>query len=391
MKTLMILGDRPQSSTGFAVVLRNLANELSRWFRVIYVGRFDRDKEFDKETRLLPNEYFEYSGAVGGVWDGELVVRILKHYEPDYVFSEDDFFSAEGLVHACNFWNIPFHFLNPLDSKPVPMEAFVNIYSRCDKVYFPNSSWESFNGKKRMSSSTAIIRAGEYLKSVYLPHGVDCRAFKPKKVPRTDKFTFVWIGRIEERKNPGAFLRAVGKVCDRIDADFLMRSDWNTPAAVRVLQYIQMKNLPIILDQMADIPHAKMCDVYNQGDMFVSTAKAGGFELSIIESAACSLPSIVCDWTYMNENVVHGKSGLLIPVESFCHPPKPDPREFRTSDIARNRIWGNISVDKLAERMVWSYLNQDMVKAMGRWAMENVRRNYKWKDVAEKLKDEILE
>jgi len=40
---------------------------------------------------------------------------------------------------------------------------------------------------------------------------------------------------------------------------------------------------------------------------------------------------------------------------------------------------------------LWCYLNQDAVKAMGRWSMANVRRNFQWKDIAEKLKNEILE
>jgi len=387
MKTLGILGDLPSASTGFAVVLRNLANELSRWFRVIYFGRFGQEKEFAFEPTLLPGEHFEYVPCQGGVWDRELVVRVLSHYDLDFVFSEDDYFSASGLVGACNFWKKPFHFLTPIDSRPISGYAFVEIFSGCDKIYIPNSSWEAFDGRKRVGSVGANTkkRVGPHLKSVYLPHGCDCTIFRPKKVQRTKKFTFVWIGRVEERKNPGAFVLAAEKVCNKMDADFFMRSDWNTPPAQRLLQYIQRKNLPFILDQMEDIPHTGMVDVYNKGDIFICTSKAGGFEMSINEAAACGLPSLATDWTYMNENIVPTKSGLLIPTSGYCHPPKNHP------EVAKDRIWGDISVDRLAERMYWSYLNQEMVKAMGRWAILNIRENYQWKRVAEKLKDEILE
>ena len=46
MKTLAVFGDTYNASTGFATVLRNLSNELTRYFRVIYFGRFGQEKEF---------------------------------------------------------------------------------------------------------------------------------------------------------------------------------------------------------------------------------------------------------------------------------------------------------------------------------------------------------
>lgn len=316
------------------------------------------------------------------------------------MFSEDDWFSATGLVHACNFWKKPFHFLTPIDSLPIPDEAFTDIFSRCDKLYVPNSSWEIFNGKKRLesTSSATIGRAGRHLKSVRLPHGCDSKSFRPKKVSRPDKFTFLWIGRVEQRKNPAAFVLAAEKLINAMNIpdneeppiDFFMRSDWKTPPAIRLFQYIKKKNLPFILDSMADVPHPQMADVYNKGDINICTAKAGGFEMSITEAAACGLPTLVTDWTFMNENVVHGKSGFLIPTSGFCHPPPPDPKDRKTSDVAYNRIWGNISIDALAKRMYWCYQNQEFVKAMGRWGITNIYKNYQWQTIAEKLKNEVL-
>ena len=216
MKTLGILADLPSASTGFAVVCKNLADELSRYFRVIYFGRFGQEREFAEETQLLPDNMFEYVPCQGGVWDRELVVRLLKHYdEVDYVFSEDDWFSAQGLLGACLFWNKPFHFLTPIDSTPVNPMAFNEIFTGCDKLYVPNSSYEIFNGKKRLRLSEVEgvrQRCGETLKSVYLPHGVDSSIFYPKRVPRDDKFTFVWVGRVEERKAPGRAIQAFEKI-----------------------------------------------------------------------------------------------------------------------------------------------------------------------------------
>jgi len=151
-----------------------------------------------------------------------------------------------------------------------------------------------------------------------------------------------------------------------------------------LLRYIEKKDLPIVLDHTEDIPHHEMNLTYNKGDVNICTAKAGGFEMGITESAACSLMSLVTDWTFMNENVVDGKSGFRIPVKDFARPPKA---HFA---LSRSRIWGNISVDKLSEKMYWCYLNQELTRAMGKWARYNAATKYKWKDVAYIVKEEVL-
>jgi glycosyltransferase involved in cell wall biosynthesis len=376
-----------------AVVLRNLANELTRYARVIYFGRFGRDREFDLTTTTSPGNFFELVNVQGGVWDRELVVRILNHYkEIDYVFCEDDGFSAYGITKACEFHRKPFHFLTPIDSLPVHKAIVSDVFLACKKLYVPNSSWELFNGKKRLQYNSSVHEyAGDTLKSVFLPHGVRYDSFFPFKVDRSDKFTFLWMGRMEPRKNPRAFIEAMKIVKPHIDAIFLIRSDWRTPMGILAKDYIKKQNLPVIFDQTEDIKHEGMAHVYNKADINISTARAGGFEMSLIEAAACRVPSIVTDWTFMNENIVHEKSGILVPVEGFTNPPPPDPKEYRTSDIAKDRIWGNISVQELAKYMLWAYNNQEHIKHMGKWARSYVMENYDWRKIGRKLYEEIVE
>jgi glycosyltransferase involved in cell wall biosynthesis len=155
--------------------------------------------------------------------------------------------------------------------------------------------------------------------------------------------------------------------------------------------YITRKKLPFTFDQMADVPHEEMNLVYNKADVNICTAMAGGFEMSINEAGACRVPSLCTDWTFMNENVLHEKSGILIPVSDYTHPPSPDPREFRTSDIAQDRVWGEISVDSLSTYMLWCYNNIKHVRHMGGYAREHIKENFSWKKIADRLGDEISE
>jgi hypothetical protein len=189
-KTVAIFGDLPSASTGMAIVLKNLANELTRRYRVIYFGRFGLDREFAKRPTLLGNNHFEYVPVQGGVWDRELVNRILLHYKNiDYCFCEDDGFSAYGITKACEFNKKPLHLLTPIDSLPVHSQIVNEVFMNCKKIYVPNSSYKIFDGLKRhMMNDTALL--GKTLKSVYLPHGCDTDAFFPQKVERSPKFTY---------------------------------------------------------------------------------------------------------------------------------------------------------------------------------------------------------
>jgi len=226
------------------------------------------------------------------------------------------------------------------------------------------------------------------------------------EVPRLNTFTFVWMGRDESRKALGRALLALEKAQKKADMTMLIRSDWMTPQGRATATYLHHKrDMPILFKsriieiasgrvsieelsnpkdkdirnivQMADCPHKELVVPYNMGDVYLCTSKAGGFEMGINEAMACGLPALVGDWTFMNERVVDGKNGFLIPVE-----------EFERSKY--DTIWGKVSVDALADKMVWCAENVEKVKAMGRWVREYVKESYSWEREAEKLKKEIL-
>ncbi len=379
-ETLAIFADPYWACTGFAVVCSNLARELSRWFRIVYFARFGRDKEFDTETSLHPTYPFETVNCQGGVWDRELMVRILKHYSDiNYVFSEDDWYSAEGLIHGTSFWDKPFHFMCAIDSLPVDYRAFHDVFANCDKVYIPNRSYLLYDGHKRHANVNAGVRKrfGNTLHAVYAPHSARADEFYNKSVDRDNRFTFVWSGRDEPRKAMHRFLLAFEKVAEKTDAQAFIRSDWSVNRATQSLYWIKKKNLPVILDQMSDCPHEDLVNLYNRGDVYVSTAMAGACEMGVMEAMACEKPALVTDFTFMNESVVDGKSGFLIPISGM-----------RKSSYGS--WWGECSVDALAEKMMWCYEHPEQVKYMGKWARDYVIEKYNWRNTAERIKDEIL-
>lgn len=368
MQTIGIFADLPSASTGMAIVCNNLASQLANHeeIRVVYFGRFgwNGKGEFapEEQTGIIRN--YVYVPTEGGVWKESTVIKAINIYNITSVFSVDDWFSVEGLVNATIKCNVPLHFLTPIDSLPIHPSAF-SIFAKCKKVYVPNRSYDKIpNG-------------------IYLPHGVNSLMFQPllktqKKV--FDKFTFLMIGRNEERKALGRGILAFKKIIEKYDdIQMVIRTDWNTERGTKTALYLaKHKELPIIRDQMKDVEQGYLQMVYANSDVLVVPSKAGGCEMTSLEAQACGVPVLVTDWTFMNETVVDGKSGFLIPISETCRDPN-----------GLGRIWGNISIDALADKMEWCIENQKEVKSMGIWARQNMINNYNWKKIAETLYKEM--
>lgn len=371
--TIGIFGDKPNMPTGMAVVCRNLALGLAQYERVIYFARFGQQRGFATQNALHEDAFaYELVNCEGGVWRPKTVIEAIEHYGIDYMFSEDDFFSAGGLVRAAMKTRKPLHFLTPIDSLPINPVAY-RIFKECKKVYVPNSSYK-------------LIPNG-----VYLPHGVNSRLFYREQLQRDpDKFTFLWVGRDEPRKAMGRAIMAFEKTSKKVDCQMIIHADWRAEMAKRTARYLRYKRyLPIILTQMEADKQDRLRQIYSTSDVLICTSKAGGFEMGITEAAACQLPTLVTDWTFMNELVVDQQTGFRIPVTSKCGDTVNTP-EGRWG-IPLGRVWGEISVNALASAMKYCVMNPVLVKDMGREAMEHVQKNYNWNDVAAKLYKEIVE
>jgi len=375
LKSVGIFADKPDMPTGMGIVCKNLALGLSNFpIRIIYFGRFGQASGFAKEP-ILHNDSLNYElvPCEGGVWRPSTVIRAAEYYDIDYIFSEDDFFSAAGLVRAARKTRKPLHFLTPIDSLPIHPRAH-DIFKQCSKVYVPNSSYKK-------------IKNG-----VYLPHGVDTDIFYPQSVERDpDVFTFVWIGRDEPRKAMGRFILALQKIYKKVECQAIIHSDWRAKTGQRTARYLRYKrDLPIILNQMELGPQDNIRQILNAGDVFVCTSKAGGFEMGITEALACGLPALVTDWDFMREVIESYHNGFAIPITNTCG----DTVELwngRRWGVPLGRIWGNISINALADAMRHCVRSPDLVKEMGQHAIQYVKQKYNWTCIAGKLYKEIVE
>lgn len=370
-----VFADRPDMPTGMAIVCRNLALGLSRYpVRVIYFGRFGCETGFSKQTVVHDDVLnFDYVPCEGGVWKPRTVIEAVEYYGVDHIFSEDDFFSAGGLLRASLKTNKSLHLLTPIDSLPIHPRAY-GIFRQCKKVYVPNRSYK-------------LIKNG-----VYLPHGCDTNTFHPENHNHNENhtFTFLWIGRDEPRKALGRAIMALEKIYKKVDCLLIVHSDWRADMAKRTARYLRYKrDLPVIMSQMEGGSQSKLREIYNSADVFLCTSKAGGFEMGITEAMACGKPAVITDWTFMQEIVNSYVDGFLIPTSSVCED-WVDIGSGKRWGIPLGRQWGNISINALADSMRFLVGNPDFAKEMGKKASEKIKKKYNWDEIAGKLYKEIV-
>lgn len=165
------------------------------------------------------------------------------------------------------------------------------------------------------------------------------------------------------------------------------REDDDTPAVLSALA----KGMGVKLTVAARPTDAERDSLYRAADIFLSPSDnvQETFGLTILEAGLAGLPVIASDYDGYKDTVLHGKTGLLIPVT--C------PSRTEYTDILAH-LWYDseyhlrlaqqtaLNVPALAEALAGLIADKARREAMGRAAREHVLKNYVWdKIIAEYL------
>ncbi len=160
------------------------------------------------------------------------------------------------------------------------------------------------------------------------------------------------------------------------------RDDDDTPAVLSALA----KGMGIKLRVAARPADAERDELYRAADIFLSPSDnvQETFGLTILEAGLAGLPVIASDYDGYKDTIVHGKTGLLIPVT--C------PARTEYTDILA-QLWYDseyhlrlaqqtaLSVPRLAEALAGLITDKKRREAMGRAAREHVLANYAWEKI----------
>ena len=205
-----------------------------------------------------------------------------------------------------------------------------------------------------------------------VPLGVDTEKYKYIERPRKSKFTFLMLGTLTIRKNPGYAISAFIELFkDNPNVELILKTQDGT------LGHFKMpyKNVKII-DRRAT--SEEMMDYYRDADCFLFPSRGEGFGLPPLEAMATGLPVIFSGNTGMLD-FADDRYGYVI------RKMVKKPAEYFPSKWGNIGNWFDPDYSELKSLMKYVYEHQDEAYNKGKVAAEWVKDNWTYDHTAEKL------
>lgn len=341
-KTYKILGmgDSHFLPTGYSYIGRTLFQHLSNTpnkYECHYIGwnfygRSIKNAMFEDGETL---NYWHHSSGKH-CWGKDVIQNYVNKIIPDLYFTVQDSFMMieDGRGGPINHWinkiNFPcktiFYF--PTDGDPFPLY--------CESVFkkFDYCVAMSKHGQKQVKKQFGIDVP-------YIPHFVDCNKFyklsnkvelrkkwsnysyncEKKRVDYSKKRILLYVGRNQVRKMPQRLIKMFSLLCKDKKYDdtiLLMKCDPRDAACGGVSLIDLSKSLNISTRVFFVHPSwhsgftvSDMREVYNLGDVYVTSTSGEGWGLCSTEAMSCELPLVQPMYTAQTEQV-DGDSKQLV-------------------------------------------------------------------------------
>lgn len=194
-----------------------------------------------------------------------------------------------------------------------------------------------------------------------------------KRSTRKNVFTFLQLGTLSVRKNPGAVLAAFTAVFGKNpNVQLILKTQGG---GLRHFQFLDNPNIKII-DRYST--HEEILSYYQQADCFVFPSRGEGFGLPPLEAMSTGLPVIVAKNTGMADYADF----------KYCYPirtTKKKPAMHFPPDWGAVGNWYEPDFDELKAAMRHVYENQEVAKKKALLGAEMVREKYTYEQTAKKI------
>jgi glycosyltransferase involved in cell wall biosynthesis len=157
---------------------------------------------------------------------------------------------------------------------------------------------------------------GEEIARIY--NGIDLQRFKPNGVPEADRFRFVAVARLVEKKGLMDLIEAC-RILSGEGLSFQCDIVGKGRLRSRLRDRIKELGLQKVVRLVGPKSQREVLREYHHCHAYVLPAVVGedgnreGLPVSIVEALACGLPVITTPITGIPEAVRHGENGLLVP------------------------------------------------------------------------------
>jgi glycosyltransferase involved in cell wall biosynthesis len=217
-----------------------------------------------------------------------------------------------------------------------------------------------------------FINQGAKIPVEVVPLGVNTEMYKYIERPKRKTFTFLMLGTLTIRKNPGYVISAFLTLFkDNPNVKLVLK----TQSGILGHLTFPYKNIEII-DRTATTE--EMMEYYKEADCFVFPSRGEGFGLPPLEAMATGLPTIFSANTGMLD-FADDKYGY--PIRKMTKQPA----------LHFSKKWGNVGnwfdpdYQEVKQLMKYVYENQDEAKAKGKLASDWVKNNWTYSQTSDKL------
>jgi len=129
-----------------------------------------------------------------------------------------------------------------------------------------------------------------------------------KKYKLKKRKVLLFLGRLEPRKNIAFILQFIRRINDPNLKLLICGKGSLYQDLINKAEKLKVKDKVIFT---GFIPEEEKVDYYNLADIFLFPSKKEGFGFSVVEAAACGVPSVVSEVSSLKEIVINGKTGYL--------------------------------------------------------------------------------
>ena len=314
-KKLLVIGDAPVKSTGFATVIENILLNLPANYDIAILGI-----NYYGDPHPYQHKWRIYNPNIGTDPFGlSRVVQVCQKEKPDVIWIVNDIWLVSRYVNIIRGVNkdVPIVVYTPVDS-PGIKEEFVKPTNKANHVV-ASTEW----GKSELISSGLATETSVAF------HGVNLGLYRPiekkiarqkafgDKLPCSDPYIVLYVGRNQPRKRVDLFLYTMAKWMQQYPHDNVYahyhgqpKGDLGNNTEYLAEYFSKQFNVPLQdrfivtskdLSTENALPVEQMPFVYANADVYLHVCAIEGWGLPVAEAMACGIPSIAPNFSALSE------------------------------------------------------------------------------------------
>jgi D-inositol-3-phosphate glycosyltransferase len=371
-KKILMVGDSPYASSGFARVMREVANGFyNAGHEVKIVGWCYQTKEGDLPYKVYPTlDFKDYYGV-------QVTRMLIDTWQPDILFTLGDIWMIEWVNKLPERNKVKHIAYFPIDGIPLP-QKWISVITDIDiPVVYSKFAYKLVKDAMPFKNIELIL------------HGVDTKTFYelPKdevedfkvKLGLENKFVVGNVSRNQWRKNLPALFRGFAEFAEDKDDVVLFYHGAVIDEGWDILEFVDRYDLGTKFSHIKGItPNVALAEkdlnmVYNLFDIFCLPSFGEGFGLPIAESHAVGKPVLVTDFSACSEMAV--KEDELIKIKDYTCP-----SISLNPDKNANIDYAYVDNDSLVHGLNKFYYNRQLGKDIGALGKETVLKDYQWRE-----------